>query len=335
MIQVFDPHRTMYRNAKLRAFADESKTTRIKFFDMTDVEDEEQYDEIGLEVSTDQNGYLMRSGGQQKVSCLAVEEDAIIEVSLDGGTSWPIQWVLHAGDPGSHVTIKDLFFFNGEGNEQSGNLSETAIHLPDYLLRSEASLGNIWAESEVIVTGGSSTSWESVGTNEWTHIITFNALVVNEAKFVVGGPLRNGQTIVIYNKDDRYSVKMAIDDLSNPIIIGPDQIGVMFKSDETIVFKMLNTAANEQAGYTAIAAELLHAGGIDVVGPIVYIAGTFLSSAPHIASLNADDFNKLQVINDTAETITVNWLTCNVTLATKKVLTIYRPYPGTFFTVIE
>lgn len=335
MIQVFDPHRTMYRNAKLRAFSDEGKTTRIKFFDMTNVEDELQYDDIGLEVSTDQNGYIMRSGGQQKVNCLAVEEDAIIEVSLDGGTSWPIQWILHAGDTGANTKIKKLYFFNGQGNEQSGNLSDTEIHLPDYLLRSEANLNNIWAESEVIVTGGSADSWESVGTNEWTHIITFKNLTADEAKFVVGGPLRDGQTIVIYNKDARYSVKMAIDDLSNPITIGPGQFGLMFKSDETIVFKMLNTSANESTGYTIVAAEQLHGGNLDIVGPIVYIAGTFLSSAPHIATLNADDFNKLQIINNTAETITVCWLTSVTSLATKKVLTIYRPMPGTFFTVIE
>ena len=335
MIQVFDPHRTMYRNAKLRAFSDESKTTRIKFFDMTNVEDETQYDDIGLEVSTDQNGYIMRSGGQQKVNCLAVEEDAIIEVSLDGGTSWPIQWILHAGDTGTNTKVKKLYFFNGQGSEQSGNLSDTEIHLPDYLLRSEANLNNVWAESEVIVTGGSADSWESVGTNEWTHIITFKDLTVDEAKFIVGGPLRNGQTIVIYNKDARYSVKMAIDDLSNPIIIAPGQFGIMFKSDETIIFKMLNTSASEQTGYTIVAAEQLHGGNLDVVGPIVYIAGTFLSSAPHIATLNADGFNKLQIINDTAETITVRWLTSVTSLATKKVLTIYRPQPGTFFTVIE
>lgn len=335
MIQVFDPHRTMYRNAKLRAFSDEGKTTRIKFFDMTNVEDETQYDDIGLEVSTDQNGYIMRSGGQQKVNCLAVDEDAIIEVSLDGGASWPIQWILHAGDTGTNTKVKKLYFFNGQGSEQSGNLSDTEIHLPDYLLRSEANLNNVWAESEVIVTDGSVDSWESVGTNEWTHIITFKSLAVDEAKFVVGGPLRDGQTIVIYNKDDRYSVKMAIDDLSNPIIIAPGQFGIMFKSDETIVFKMLNTSASEQTGYTIVAAEQLHGGNLDVVGPTVYIAGTFLSSAPHIATLNADDFNKLQIINDTAETITVRWLTSVTSLATKKVLTIYRPQPGTFFTVVE
>lgn len=335
MIQVFDPHRTMYRNAKLRAFSDEGKTTRIKFFDMTNVEDETQYDDIGLEVSTDQNGYIMRSGGQQKVNCLAVDEDAIIEVSLDGGTSWPIQWILHAGDTGTNTKVKKLYFFNGQGSEQSGNLSDTEIHLPDYLLRSEANLNNVWAESEVVVSGGAIDSWESVGTNEWTHIITFTNLAFDESKFVVGGPLRDGQTILIYNKDAAKSVKMAIDDLSNPIIIAPGRFGIMFKSDDTIVFKMFNvTSAGNNDGYTIVAAELLHAGNIDVVGSIVYIAGTFLSSAPHIATLNADNFNKLVVINDTAETITVRWLTSVTSLATKKTLTIYRPQPGTFFTVI-
>jgi hypothetical protein len=324
MIQVFDPHRTMYRNAKLRAFADESKTTRIKFFDMTDVEDEERYDEIGLEVNTDQNGYLMRSGGQQKVSCLAVEKDAIIEVSLDGGTSWPIQWVLHAGDPGARMTIKDLFFFNGEGNEQSGNLSDTTIHLPDYLLRSEASLGNIWAEEETIVTGAYIGQWTNVSITDWTHIITFKDVTQHPSGgYVLEPSLRTGQIALVRN-DSTITLNLASEDLGSVKTLAPGCLGIFFRSNDECIFEPLGQNAGDAKiqTITALAAEQ----GFDAESDIVCINGSFLpDNPPNNIVVNSSISDKLTILNNTGSAIYVIWDTARAYIGAGTLQVIYRP----------
>ena len=350
MIQVFDPHRTMYRNAKLRAFSDEDKTTRIKFFDMTNVEDEAQYDDIGLEVSTDQNGYIMRSGGQQKVNCLAVEEDAIIEVSLDGGTSWPIQWILHAGDTGTNAKVKKLYFFNGQGNEQSGNLSDTAIHLPDYLLRSESNNNNTWAEEEVVVSGGSTDSWETIPITNWTHVITFDDIAVDQAKFVFGLPLRTAQTILVYNRS-AYRVKLSVDDLAATALLAPWTMGVLFKADEThTIFKIIGESSGGGGGdgvlddpYILINAATASGMSVDLTrtGNIVYVSGTWDAGAAKAINLIADPLRitKCSVINNTSENMTVRWMNAGgnsktATVNSQKVAELYRPNVGDFIVTI-
>lgn len=326
MIQVFDPHRTMYRNAKLRAFSNASKTTRIKFFDMTNVEDATQYDDIGLEVWTNENGFLIRSSNQQKVSCLAVEEDAIIEVSLDNGTSWPIQWILHASegfDP-SDLRVKKLRYYNGANNIITGDLNDSPIQLPDYLLRSEAAFGNIWAEEETIVTGAYIGQWTNVSITDWTHIITFKDVTQHPSGgYVLEPSLRTGQTVLVRN-DSTITLNLASEDLGDVKTLAPDCLGIFFKSNDECIFEPLGQNAGDAKiqTITALAAEQ----GFDAESSVVCINGQFLpDNPPNNIVVNSSISDKLTILNNTGSTIYVIWDTARAYIGAGTLQTIYRP----------
>ena len=86
-MQVFDTHRLLYKNAQIRAYSLATPTTPISFKDDTDTD-------IGNIVYTNENGYICRSSDMQTVKCLKLSESAIVQVSLDGGNNWPIEWVI-------------------------------------------------------------------------------------------------------------------------------------------------------------------------------------------------------------------------------------------------
>lgn len=188
-MQVFDTHRLPYRNAKLRAWANIAKTTPVKFYDVTDPTDNTET-EIGTEVVTDEVGYLFYGNGTTKVNGLIVHDACIMEVSLDNGMSWPIQWILQ-GDGTQPITvadIKSLSYYDDQHNLTQYNPALGASQLPDYLRRAEFTPG-IWAEGEISVDD------DAFEINQWTHSIKIQAGA--NATIAVTGSLRAGQIITI------------------------------------------------------------------------------------------------------------------------------------------
>ena len=350
MIQVFDTHRTMYRNAKLRAFSDESKTTRLNFFDMTDVDDSTVYNNIGNEVWTNENGYYVRSSDQQKVNCLAVEQDAIIEVSLDGGTNWPVQWILHAGDSGANgFRVKKLKYYNGENNLVTGDLNDSEITLPDYLLRSEATFDNVWSEEEVVVTDGSTTSWTNVAVTNWTHVITFRQIAVSGAKFVIEATLRAGQTILV-NNASAFDILIATTDLSNPYTLKAGKIAFFFRAFEGgYLFKIVDdnnsdgpvTVSNERILVNAATSSGVTI-NIEHSGTIVYVEGTWnAGAAKHIIMNAGTGIATVTVINKSSDSFKFWFSRPNVssspviTIAVDKVTNVYVPRDPTSADIVS
>lgn len=201
MIQLFDTHRLPYRNAKLRAWALADKTRRINFEDYSS--EDEKWNTIGTEVMTDESGYLFYGNGAHKVECLGVEEAAIVDVSLDGGQSYLIQFVIHADHDPTALRADDLFglsFYDDNGALAVYNPAQGPQQLPDYLRRNEYSQGD-WAEGTMIVPN----SRADYNMTNFTHVILITSSSAHPTLVLPqGNNLRDGQVILIVSDRDTW-----------------------------------------------------------------------------------------------------------------------------------
>lgn len=170
MIQLFDTHRLSYRNAKLRAWALADKTRRVNFQDYSSKDD--TWTSVGTDVITDESGYLFYADGTQKIECLGVEEAAIVDVSLDGGQSYLIQFVIHAYHDPTALKADDIYgltFTNNNGVDEVYNPILGPSRLPDYLRRSEYSKGD-WRE-QTVITHVNDIDGAAIPLSNFTHLI--------------------------------------------------------------------------------------------------------------------------------------------------------------------
>lgn len=157
MIQVFDTHCMSYRNAKLRAFALADNTRRLDFYNFANINISDA-DNCGNEIETDEAGYLFYGNGQHRILCLGLQEAAIIEVSLDGGTTWQIQWIIRGQqDSQSSGTPATLSWKNTAGAVETYSPAGSNKVLPDFMLKREFRAGQ-WAEEELILTADDATA---------------------------------------------------------------------------------------------------------------------------------------------------------------------------------
>lgn len=201
MIQLFDTHRLSYRNAKLRAWALADKTRRVNFQDYSSEDDE--WTSIGIDVITDESGYLFYANGTQKIECLGVEEAAIVDVSLDGGQSYLIQFVIHADHDPTALRADDIYgliFTNDNGVTEVYNPTFGPSQLPDYLRRSEYSQGD-WRE-QTVITHVDDIDSAAIPLSNFTHLILIaggrpNGTGVLTFSLPSNNALRSGQVITI------------------------------------------------------------------------------------------------------------------------------------------
>lgn len=186
MVNVFDTHRLLYRNAVLRAYDAANPTTRIDFFN-GDVN-------IGNEVYTNENGYLFyEAGGRQPIENLNVDGSAIIKVSLDGGDNFSITWQVD--DKTSQYVeesdVHDMTYRGSDNTRKTWHPLQADCALPDYLLKSEYHDG-IWGEQEIAIGSGMG----SVTLSEWAHVITILSTAPDAIAFT-NVRLRVGQVVTI------------------------------------------------------------------------------------------------------------------------------------------
>lgn len=189
MVNVFDTHRMLYRNAVLRAYDKANPTTRIDFYN-NDVN-------IGNEVYTNENGYLFyESGGRQVIECLNVDGDAIIKVSLDGGNSFSITWEIDdkTAQYAQLSDIHDMTYRGDDGTRKRWDPIQSDCTLPDYLLKNEYQNG-IWGEQEIAIGAGMT----SLTLAEWAHVITITTTAPDTIT-ITNVRLRAGQSVHIIAK---------------------------------------------------------------------------------------------------------------------------------------
>lgn len=189
MVNVFDTHRMLYRNAVLRAYDKANPTTRIDFYN-NDVN-------VGNEVYTNENGYLFyESGGRQIIECLNVDGDAIIKVSLDGGNSFSITWEIddETAQYAQLTDIHDMTYRGNDGIRKRWDPTQADCTLPDYLLKNEYQNG-IWGEQEIAIGAGMT----SLTLAEWAHVITITTTAPNTIT-ITNVRLRAGQSVHIIAK---------------------------------------------------------------------------------------------------------------------------------------
>lgn len=191
MLQVFDTHRLSYKNAVLRAWGDSFKTVALDFYDKSSpAAGGAGASNVGPRVRTNEQGYLFNADGTQPIHSLLLQDSAIIEVSLDGGTSWPIQWTIYdlVTDVIQSVLggLKTLTYHTKNGT-QVFNPTIANAALPEYAFKSDFAQGE-WAEEEIYVDDN-----ESFAITKWTHYIQ---LVTGVTEVTITGSLRAGQYIL-------------------------------------------------------------------------------------------------------------------------------------------
>lgn len=197
MIQITDTHRLAYKNAKIIAYSVANRTERINFYNLTDDPDTHtiKYDDVGNMVYTNENGYVCYGANRLTSTGIAVMEDAIVQVSLDNGTSYPIEFVVTGmANPVLRSDIKTLSYYDEGGNLQVFNpIGSENRSLPRYALLSQVST-NEWKE-ESILLGPDDSTFEI---SNWTKVVAIgsdapSAITMNTENY------RPGQVIFITN----------------------------------------------------------------------------------------------------------------------------------------
>ena len=191
MIQVFDTHRLSYRNAYIRAFDKSAPTTPIQFKDVDGTD-------VGYIVYTNAQGYLCYGNDRQPLTCLKLAKSAIVQVSLDGGTNWSIQWeitdteadVVRTNDVGS------LFYYDANGNVRQWDPLAESVALPEYLLKADY---NSWNEDTIRVTDDTC----SITPTQWTKNIVFTATATATEVIIHMDHTRDGQQFAIFSETGR------------------------------------------------------------------------------------------------------------------------------------
>lgn len=200
MIQVFDTHRLSYRNAYLRAFDKSAPTTPIQFKDVDGTD-------VGYIVYTNAQGYLCYGNDRQPLTCLKLAKSAIVQVSLDGGTNWSIQWeitdteadVVRTNDVGS------LYYYDANGDVRQWNPLAESAALPEYLLKADY---NEWNEDTIRVTDDTC----SVTPTRWTKNIVFTETATATDVIIHADQTRDGQQFAIFSRTSRRIRVLGTDD---------------------------------------------------------------------------------------------------------------------------
>lgn len=197
-LTVIDTHRLPYRNAQLRAFSRLNPTSRIPFYNGTSRHglDELVYENIGDVVYTNEMGYLFYGSNKIPVINLLVKEDAVIQVSLDGGMSWSIEWILSGNDSGlTEKNVATLTYTNSEGESETYNPLGPDRVLPDYIRRDELDPDAFWAEETIVVEPTDSL----VKLTEWTRTVIIPN--INRAHLMIDySDTRAGQSFTVISE---------------------------------------------------------------------------------------------------------------------------------------
>lgn len=191
MINVFDTHRLLYRNAQLRAFKQSAPTVPLNFLN---------YDgaDIGNIVYTDENGYICYSSDMHTVTELLVNEPAIVQVSLDGGHNWPIQWIVssNVSQAVERDDIGSLDYYDGDGNVQTWDPLSGSAALPNYVRRSEFDPSDKWQETNLIFPDNESTT-VCLMADKWTSTVIIPNDITADTCWLNVSDCRVGQKIVV------------------------------------------------------------------------------------------------------------------------------------------
>lgn len=189
MYQVFDTHRLAYKNARLRAFKLDNKTERLHWFNIT--ETNTAGDDVGVIVYTNEQGYVCYGQNRQRVTSLALTESAIIQVSLDGGINWPIEWIAKVDRGLAPENVGILYYADGSVAFDPTKAGRTVLR--DFALASEISQGS-WSEEQIYLTDN------DVEPSKWTKVIFVNLDALdNQTVKINTANIRYGQLLVVYN----------------------------------------------------------------------------------------------------------------------------------------
>lgn len=251
MRQVFDTHVLPYKNAMFKAFALDNAdgTTPIKFFNWN--ETDVPQDTTGFDtVLTDGRGYLYKTD-RTPIQCLCVKESAIVKCSMDNGTSWPVQWIIHVTSNAlnaSDIDSSNLYWTDEKGNKVYYNPLKGSKTLPNWLLADKIDLNNYWEEDSVSVNlGADSQLVVQVQLTKWTSIVEINDKEVisdappRSAIFIPENRnLRAGQKVLVKVSTNRTLILQSIDNADDTIEVFDNDVLMYYTQNGKSVFTKIN-----------------------------------------------------------------------------------------------
>lgn len=139
MINIHDSGRLLYKNAKIRAWNFATPTLGVPFFDADGVN-------LGFTLNTNALGYVIYGVNQQRANGYFVEDKSILEVSLDNGVSWGIQWTVDAAG----VSAGAGRYLTKDGVEV-WNANATNDYTPSYDHLTDTPVLKTWKETEYTI----------------------------------------------------------------------------------------------------------------------------------------------------------------------------------------
>lgn len=188
MISIIDSHRLLYKNAVIRAFCFEDRTIPVSFFNADGVD-------VGETLRTNESGYLVNAEGTHQITSYFVKQKSIVQVSLDNGFSWPIEYIVESNIGADD--IQDGSLLNKHGvRVWSANAKES--YQLDYKDLSNQPDIRPWGEAEQCEN--TEKSDEIIVVSQFTKVLHIDGVAVNVSIWAT--EKRYGQQVSVCNHTD-------------------------------------------------------------------------------------------------------------------------------------
>lgn len=229
MISIIDSHRLLYKNAVIRAFCFEDRTIPVSFFNADGVD-------VGETLRTNESGYLVNAEGTHQITSYFVKQKSIVQVSLDNGFSWPIEYIVESNIGADD--IKDGSLLNKHGVRVWSANAKESYQLDYDDLNNQPDI-RPWGEAEQCEN--TEKLDEIVVVSQFTKVLHIDGTAVNVSIWAT--EKRYGQQVSVCNHTDH---PISIFDLIGNKLFALDKgearavFSQKLDDNETVVFRALS-----------------------------------------------------------------------------------------------
>lgn len=188
MISIVDSHRLLYKNAVIRAFCFEDRTIPVSFFNADGVD-------VGETLRTNESGYLVNAEGTHQITSYFVKQKSIVQVSLDNGFSWPIEYIVESNIGADD--IQDGSLLNKHGVRVWSANAKESYQLDYNDLENQPDI-RPWGEAEQCEK--TEKSDEIIVVSQFTKVLHIDGVAVNVSIWAT--EKRYGQQVSVCNHTD-------------------------------------------------------------------------------------------------------------------------------------
>lgn len=289
MISIIDSHRLLYKNAVIRAFCFEDRTIPVSFFNADGVD-------VGETLRTNESGYLVSAEGTHQITSYFVKQKSIVQVSLDNGFSWPIEYIVESNIGADD--IRDGAMLNKHGVRVWSANAKESYQLDYNDLNNQPDI-RPWGEAEQCENTDKSD--EIIVVSQFTKVLHIDGTATNVSIWAT--ERRYGQQVSVCNHTDH---PISLFDLTgaNLFTLDKGEARAVFSQklddSDTVVFRALSQLERKDvpvvpdAQYTRIDVKYVNVSGIILTVDVSPLGTTELYGSV-VVTPNAGPNNKYQV----------------------------------------